>query len=214
MSEKNYKEYKIILIGNSAVGKTAFFKKITKGFFSDKNISTIGIDKCTLYFKDVEVNLKGNNKKEEFNIILFDTAGQERYRALAKNYFTSTDIVMLIYDITEKKTFDDIEKWLDDIKDKLSDWKTGHYTIILLGNKLDLADGENGKREVKEEDAENFCDENSINWGGECSCKDFSQEQLKELLLNSFKKYVEKFGVKEAPNSFQKLSVKQKKSRC
>ena len=121
---------------------------------------------------------------------------------------------MLIYDITEKKTFVDIEKWLDDIKDKLSDWKTGHYTIILLGNKLDLADGENGKREVKEEDAENFCDENSINWGGECSCKDFSQEQLKELLLNSFKKYVEKFGVKEAPDSFKKLSVKQKKSRC
>ena len=173
-SDKSSKEYKIILIGNSAVGKTAFFKKITKGFFNDKNILSIGIDKCTLYFKDVEVNLKGNNKKEEFNIILFDTAGQERYRALAKNYFTSTDIVMLIYDITEKKTFDDIEKWLDDIKDKLSDWKTGHYTIILLGNKLDLADGENGKREVKEEDAENFFDENSINWGVECSCNDFS----------------------------------------
>ena len=217
MSEKNYKEYKIILIGNSAVGKTAFFKKITKGFFSDKNISTIGIDKCTLYFKDVEVNLKGNNKKEEFNIILFDTAGQERYRALAKNYFTSTDIVMLIYDITEKKTFDDIEKWLDDIKDKLSDWKTGHYVIFLLGNKLDLAneDGDGNKREVTEEEAESICEEKSIYWGGECSCKTFTQEQLNEILLKSFKKYVENFGIKEDPKKATRLGdLKKKKGLC
>ena len=216
-SDKSSKEYKIILIGNSAVGKTAFFKKITKGFFSDKNISTIGIDKCTLYFKDVEVNLKGNNKKEEFNIILFHTAGQDRYRSLAKSYFNSTDIVMLIYDITEKKTFVDIEKWLDDIKDKLSDWKTGHYTIILLGNKLDLAneDGDGNKREVTEEEAESICEEKSIYWGGECSCKTFTQEQLNEILLKSFKKYVENFGIKEDPKKATRLGdLKKKKGLC
>ena len=212
-SDKSSKEYKIILIGNSAVGKTAFFKKLTKNIFNERNISTIGIDKATLYFKDIQVLSKGVEKKEEFNITLFDTAGQERYRSLAKNYFSSTDIVMLLYDITNKQSFEDIEKWLDDIKDKLSDWKTGHYVIFLLGNKLDLAE-DNEKREVKEEDAENFCEDKSIYWGGECSCKTFSQEQLNEILLKSFKKYAENFGVKEDPKKVTKLKLKKKKSRC
>ena len=212
-SDKSSKEYKIILIGNSAVGKTAFFKKLTKNIFNERNISTIGIDKDTLYFKDIQVLSKGVEKKEEFNITLFDTAGQERYRSLAKNYFSSTDIVMLLYDITNKQSFEDIEKWLDDIKDKLSDWKTGHYVIFLLGNKLDLAE-DNEKREVKEEDAENFCEDKSIYWGGECSCKTFSQEQLNEILLKSFKKYAENFGVKEDPKKVTKLNLKKKKSRC
>ena len=212
-SDKSSKEYKIILIGNSAVGKTAFFKKLTKNIFNERNISTIGIDKATLYFKDIQVLSKGVEKKEEFNITLFDTAGQERYRSLAKNYFSSTDIVMLLYDITNKQSFEDFEKWLDDIKDKLSDWKTGHYVIFLLGNKLDLAE-DNEKREVKEEDAENFCEDKSIYWGGECSCKTFSQEQLNEILLKSFKKYAENFGVKEDPKKVTKLNIKKKKSRC
>ena len=212
-SDKSSKEYKIILIGNSAVGKTAFFKKLTKNIFNERNISTIGIDKATLYFKDIQVLSKGVEKKEEFNITLFDTAGQERYRSLAKNYFSSTDIVMLLYDITNKQSFEDIEKWLDDIKDKLSDWKTGHYVIFLLGNKLDLAE-DNEKREVKEEDAENFCEDKSIYWGGECSCKTFSQEKLNEILLKSFKKYAENFGVKEDPKKVTKLNLKKKKSRC
>ena len=216
-SDKSSKEYKIILIGNSAVGKTAFFKKLTKNIFNERNISTIGIDKATLYFKDIQVLSKGNNKKEEFNIILFDTAGQERYRSLAKNYFSSTDIVMLLYDITNKQSFEDIEKWLDDIKDKLSDWKTGHYVIFLLGNKLDLAneDGDGNKREVTEEEAESICEKKSIYWGGECSCKTFTQEQLNEILLKSFKKYVENFGIKEDPKKATRLGdLKKKKGLC
>jgi len=216
-SEKNYIEYKIILIGNSAVGKTAFFKKLTKGVFNERNISTIGVDKSTLYFKDIEVLSKGVEKKEEFNIILFDTAGQDRYRSLAKSYFNSTDIVMLIYDITNRQSFDDIERWLDDIKDKLSDWKTGHYVIFLLGNKLDLAneDGDGNKREVDEEEAESICEKKSIYWGGECSCKTFTQEQLNEILLKSFKKYVEIFGVKEDPKKATRLGdLKKKKGLC
>ena len=211
--EKKYMEYKIILIGNSAVGKTAFFKKITKGVFNERHISTIGVDKSTLYFKDIEVKSKDVEKKEEFNIILFDTAGQDRYRSLAKSYFNSTDIVMLIYDITNKQSFIDIEKWLDDIQDKLSDWKTGHYVIFLLGNKLDLAneDGDGNKREVTEEEAESICEEKSIYWGGECSCKTFTQEQLNEILLKSFKKYVENFGIKEDPKKATRLGDLKKK---
>ena len=88
-------EYKFILIGNTAVGKTLFFKRIQTGIFNEKNISTIGVDRCVLYFKDIDVKIKGKDSKEEFNIILYDTAGQERYRSLSKNYFSKTDVIIL-----------------------------------------------------------------------------------------------------------------------
>ena len=122
---------------------------------------------------------------------------------------------MLLYDITSKKSFEDIEKWMEDVKDRLSDWKIGHYIIFLLGNKLDLVESDENLREVKEEEAENFCEEKSIYWGGECSCKNFTLEKMNEVLLKAFKKYVEKFGVKEAPKSIKKLgNLKKKKGLC
>ena len=207
----------IILIGNSGVGKTSFFRKLSTVEFYEKNISTIGIEKKSLEL-NIDIQKDGKKEKTKFNISLFDTAGQDRYRSLAKSYFNSTDIVMLIYDITNKQSFIDIEKWLDDIQDKLSDWKTGHYVIFLLGNKLDLAneDGEGNKREVTEEEAESICEEKSIYWGGECSCKTFTQEQLNEILLKSFKKYVENFGIKEDPKKATRLGdlKKKKKGLC
>ena len=190
-------EYKFILIGNTAVGKTLFFKRIQTGIFNEKNISTIGVDRCFLYFKDIDVKIKGKDSKEEFNIILYDTAGQERYRALSKNYFSKTDVIILIYDITNKKTFEDIEKWLDSVDDLLSNRKTGNYIIFLLGNKSDLVGKDYELREVAEEEAKNLCEEKGIYWGGECSMKDFTKEKLSDILLKAWKKYVEKFGIKQ-----------------
>ena len=95
MSKNN--DYKIILIGDSGVGKTSLFKKISNGIFTGKNISTIGMDKITIIFKDINVDIKGKEQKEDFNIMLYDTAGQERYRAITKNYFQGTDMVYMIY---------------------------------------------------------------------------------------------------------------------
>ena len=57
--EEKHKEYKFILIGNTAVGKTVFFRNVTSGIFNQKNISTIGIDKYTLFFENIDINIKG-----------------------------------------------------------------------------------------------------------------------------------------------------------
>ena len=155
MSKKheNNTQYKFILIGDSSVGKTSIFKKITTEIFSVKNISTIGMDKRTLNFKDIEVNINGENKKMDFDLILFDTAGQERYRSITKTYFQSSDGVIILYDITNKKTFEGVETWLDSLDQVLSTWKTNHYVVTLLGNKLDLVTNGEKSREVEEEEA-------------------------------------------------------------
>ena len=212
-TQKNFAEYKVVLVDNSDSGKTQFLKKITKGVFNERNIYSIGIDKSTLYFKDIETNINNKITKEEFNIIIFDSAGQERYRSLAKSYFNATDIFIIFYNITNKNSFLDIEKWLDDIKDKLSDWKTGKYLIALLGNHLDLVEEDQSKREVTEEEAVSFCEECGIYWVGECNLKSFSQNQLTDMLLSILKKYVEKCGIKEAPIKLE-LKLLKKKNKC
>ena len=212
-TQKNFAEYKVVLVGNSDSGKTQFLKKITKGVFNERNIYSIGIDKSTLYFKDIETNINNKITKEEFNIIIYDSAGQERYRSLAKSYFNATDIVIIFYNITNKSSFHDIRKWLDDIKNKLSDWKTGKYLVALLGNHLNLVEEDPTKREVTKEEAESFCEDTGIYWAGECNLKGFSQNQLTDMILNIWKKYVEKCGIKEAKIKLEQKLLK-KKNKC
>ena len=190
-------DYKIILIGDSHVGKKTLFKKVSSGTFCDRNISTIGMDKRTLNFKDIEVDINGNKQKQDFNIILYDTAGQERYRSITKNYFHGSDIVFMIYDITNRKSFDDIESWLESINEILSSWKEGNYLIFLFGNKVDVVDSEQRPREVEEEEAQKFCEDKGIMWGGELSILNSSTEKLTEIILNCWKEYVQKFGIKD-----------------
>ena len=204
MSQKN-NEYKIILIGDSAVGKTSIFKKLSTGQFVDKNISTIGMDKRTLNFKDIEVEINGNKKKEEFNIILYDTAGQERYRAITKNYFRSSDIVFVIYDITNRKSFENVEGWLESLSQILSNWKTGKYIVTLLGNKLDFVENDEKPRQVEEEEAQKLCDDKDIIWGGECSVKNFSAEEMTEVFIKSWRAFVQKFGIKNELSSQNRI---------
>ena len=195
MSKNN--DYTIILLGDSEVGKATLFKKISSGIFTDKNISTIGIDKKTLSFKDIEVEIKGKKQKEDFNIILYDTAGQERYRAITKNYFQGKDMVFMIYDISSRRSFIDIESWLESLKEVLSSWEKGNYLIFLFGNKVDLIDNKEKPREVEEEEAMKLCEDNNIIWGGEKSFLNSSKDQLTEMILNCWKDYVHKFGIKE-----------------
>ena len=207
MSKNNV--YKIILLGDSGVGKTSLFKKVSNGNFTGKNISTIGMDKITIIFKDINVDIKGKEQKEDFNIMLYDTAGQERYRSITKNYFQGTDMVYMIYDITNKKTFDSVETWLESINDFLSSWEKGNYLITLFGNKVDLIVNDEKPREVEENEALKLCKDNNIIWGGEKSILNSSKEELTEIILNSWKGYVQKFGIKDEILLQNKMEGKQ-----
>ena len=119
MSQINYK---IILIGDSGVGKTSFFRKLYTGEFSEKNISTIGIEKKS-FDLEIEVNKEGAKVKEKFALSLFDTAGQEKFRAVTLNYFKGSDGIFLLYDITRKTSFEQVTVWINSIRESLGNDK-------------------------------------------------------------------------------------------
>ena len=203
--------YKFALLGDSSVGKTSIFKKISTGEFFLENISTIGTEKKSIEYNDIEIEINGKTEKKSFLIELFDTAGQERYRSITKNYIKGSDGIILIYDITNKETFEHVEKWLTSIKDVLSDWKASNYLIMLLGNKLDLIDIEEYERKVEIDEAKNKCDDNEIHWGGECSAKDFTDSQFIDLFKNFTISIYKKNGLKTVKKQHSKIIGRYKK---
>ena len=205
-------DYNIILIGNSAVGKTSLFKKIMTGSFSEKNISTIGMDKRTFTI-DAEVDEQGKKVTKSFNISLIDTAGEERYKSITKTYFKGADCILLIYDVTNKESYDNVSMWIESIHDSIGNHETSKYIIVLIGNKIDLI-GVDGKiRAVDENEAKRKCQEYKINWGGECSAKTFSDSDLKNLIKGYVVKMYEKIGSKNSGHQVTKTLSKNNKRR-
>ena len=195
MSEQKL-SYKMIILGDAAVGKTSLFKKLTTEQFDPKVISTIGIDKRTL---SIVINTEDEGEKD-LDIYLFDTAGEERYRTISVSYFRDSKGLLMMYDITKNESFQNIEDWLKNIKESLGD--NDDYLMILLGNKLDLVNINKDEREVDTEEAKNFCEKNNIFWGGECSVKDIAIEDLK----NMFKSFIEEIYKKVGHNVVRRNS--------
>jgi small GTP-binding protein len=199
-------DYNIILIGNSAVGKTSLFKKIMTGNFSEKNISTIGMDKKTFAI-DAEVDDKGKKVTKNFNISLIDTAGEERFKSITKTYFKGADCVLLIYDVTNRESYDNVSLWIDSIHDSIGNHETSKYIIVLMGNKIDLIGVDGRTRAVEENEAITKCKDTKLNWGGECSAKTFSDSDLKNLIKGYVVKIYEKVGSKNIGHQVTKTLV-------
>ena len=155
-------------------------------------------------------------KKKKFNISLFDTAGQEKFRSVTLNYYKGSDGIFLLYDITDKTSFDHVRTWIESINDSLGRNKDQKYAIILIGNKLDLVEENPEDRKVEEEDAQKICKEFGMRWGGEQSIKSISFEELKKI----YGEYVEEIYHVVGENSCasQKLKkgdkFKKKKLGC
>ena len=200
-------EYKFILLGDSSVGKSSIFKRLLGNSFSKNQISTLGTEKAILNFDDLEID---KNTRQNFKIVLFDTAGQERYRAITKSYFRDSQGIVLIYSIVDEESFKHIEAWLDSIKDSLSDWKRSGYIVMLLGNKLDIAEENKEQRMILKEEAEKICSEQGIYWGGECSAKTFDENKFKEIFEKFMKQIYLKLGndVKNINNNKSQISRK------
>ena len=125
---ENYKtEYKIITLGDSGVGKTAILKRFAHNTFEKDNMSTIGF---SIVFK--EITLKN---KEKVNLKLIDTAGQERYRSVGKNYYRNVNGALFVFSHNNKESFEHIENWKNLFEENTDDIK---IPIFLIGNKNDL----------------------------------------------------------------------------
>ena len=219
MSQQDWKpiEYKFVLLGDSTVGKSSIFDRLAGKKFLEDTIATIGTDKLTLKMDQVKIEIKEETHIKNFDITLFDTAGQERYRAITKNYFKDSHGIILIYDITKRSTFEHIEKWLESIKETLSDWKRSGYMIMILGNKVDIAEEDEKKRAVTFEEGQNICINNGIYWGGECSAKTFEVSQIKEIIETFLKQVYTKLiynNEKKVEPKKIELKIKPKKHGC
>ena len=213
MVEENKIEYKIILLGNSAVGKTSLFKKIITGEFSEKNISTIGMDRRTIQL-DVDIQENQTTTTKSFDISLIDTAGQERFKSITKSYINGADCILLIYDVTNLESFTNVSSWINSIHDTIGNHENSKYLIILIGNKIDLIGVDGKERVIEEDEAKSNCEKNKLVWGGECSAKTFSADELKELIKGYIKKIYAKVGPKDMKKQVvKKISTKKKKRR-
>ncbi len=124
------KKIKIGTVGNSLVGKTAISRNYLGEEFSPEDIVTIGMEK---YEKEVEYTK--NEKTIKTKIHIYDTTGNEKYEAIMINYIKKCDGVLLVYAINEEKSFKDIEKWINKMKELKP---VDKYPIVLIGNKIDL----------------------------------------------------------------------------
>ena len=207
-------EYKFILIGNSGVGKTSILKFLSTGVFPQEIISTIGVDKKTL---DVSVEVEENNKKtkKDFIISLFDTAGQEKFRSIAATYYRGSDGILLLYDITDRNSFESIEMWINSIIESIDKKADSKYVILLIGNKLDLVNEGSAKRKVEEQEAIDICKKFKLLWGGERSIKSLKFEELNELFAEYVKQIYNEIGEKKGKEQKAKSIKKYKfKKKC
>jgi small GTP-binding protein len=128
-SEQVHHTAKVVLAGDSGVGKTCVLVRFAQNeFLSVPYISTIGVD-----FKSKVVNVEGT----KIRLQIWDTAGQERFRSITPTYFRDAVGLVLIYDITKGETFRNVRAWISDIKTHADG-----VIIMLLGNKLDVPDKE------------------------------------------------------------------------
>ena len=138
---------KIIIVGDSSVGKTNFIFRFIDGTFNKIYQPTIGID----YKSIIKVLPKS---KQKVKIQFWDTAGQERYKSLNKIYFQRVQGIILMYDITKRESFENLDSWRNLIFDNVD-----NIPVALIGNKLDIADE---KRIVEVEEGKSFADENGF----------------------------------------------------
>ena len=135
--------YKVLLLGDTNVGKTCFLFKYTDNTFHENHIATIGLD-----YRVKKIKLKNG---KEISLQIWDTAGQDRFRAITKNYYKGAHGIVLIYDITNNQTFENVSKWVNQIHEEVS----LNVVIFLAGNKIDIEE----KREISYEIGEKLAKE-------------------------------------------------------
>ena len=190
--------YKVLLLGDSIVGKTCILMRFTEGTFPEIHMSTVGLD-----YRVKQMTLENGQSAK---VCIWDTAGQERFRAITKNYYKGAHGIMLIYDVTRQETYLNVRNWLTQIKENASD----KATIFLIGNKCDDVEG----RQVSTEEGKKVADDYKITFIETSAKNDINISSTFEELV---KQIYQKVGTLE-PKQVQvtnKLGGEEKKEkRC
>ena len=194
-TEKKEPLYKILLLGDSSVGKTCFFMRYIENTFQEIHMSTIGLESK---IKTVDLD-DGRTVK----IQLWDTAGQERFHTITKNYYKTAHAIILIFDVTEKATYQNVKNWVEQIREEVS----SKVVTVLVGNKID--DVEN--RKINKEEGEEMAKECGISYF-ECSAK--TGENIDPIFNDLIKKTIENYKVLEEATKLDSKKKTKKKGCC
>ncbi|KAL6769909.1 FAP353 [Auxenochlorella protothecoides x Auxenochlorella symbiontica] len=134
--------FKLLLIGDSGVGKSCLLLRFADDTYTESYISTIGVD---FKIRTVELDSK------VIKLQIWDTAGQERFRTITSSYYRGAHGIIVVFDVTDSESFDNVKQWLNEI----DRYANENVNKLLVGNKVDLV----GKRAVDYETAKAFADE-------------------------------------------------------
>ena len=187
---------KILIVGDSSVGKTNFINRFIENKFNNNYMTTSGIDLKT-------ANLEIKNKN--IRIQIWDTAGQEKYKAITKNLFLKVMGAIIIFDITNEKSFNNLKNWVQMVKEECGP----HMTIIIVGNKNDLIE----QRKINEEEVIAYANKQKLDYI-ETSCK--TGENVKKAVTILCEKILETKEINEDPSFILDNTIFQnkKKKKC
>ena len=189
---------KLMVIGETRVGKTSLIKKYTKDTFGGTYLTTVGID-----FQEKIINIEDKSVKLQ----IWDTAGQERFRNIAKSYFHTSDGFLLVYDISCKDSFEKLNYWYEQITQNAPE----NSKCIVAGNKCDLEE----KRQVNKIDGENFAKKYNSNFYETSAKEGINVNEIFQVLSTEIIKDIKKNGQRNKRSSqVLKKNTKTKKKNC
>ena len=190
------KSYKVLLLGNSYVGKTCILLRFSEDTFNDDYEVTIGLN-----YRIKTLNIDNNPIKMQ----IWDTSGEEKFKAIAKNFYRGAHGVLLIYDICEKNSFLDVRDWIEQIVENTDN---DNMVMILCGNKCD----KEKERKITKEEGENLAKNYGIPFF-ECSAKNNTNinEMFNTMAQNIYSKIGNRYSIAVKLNSNK---FKKKMGKC
>ncbi|CAL5978718.1 Rab1a [Hexamita inflata] len=187
--------FKILIIGDSNVGKSSILVRFTDGTFSDKFTTTIGVD-----YKIRSISIPVDDATKIIKLHIWDTAGQEKFKTITRTYFRGAQGIMIVYDVTNRESFMSVKNWLADIA------TNGNMEVpkILVGSKCDL------EKVVSTEEAKSFAEELNMSFVETSALQNTNIEQAFEVFSREIlEKTQQNPQSKEPPR--QQLDIQQTK---
>ena len=156
--------FKIIIIGDSGVGKSSLLKRAVQNTFDTNYQATIGFEFLLMHFKVNDLKIK---------LQIWDTCGEEMYRSLVQGFYRNTSLAIIVYDISRKKSFEALEIWLKDLRQHTEEG----IPVFIVGNKMDL------QKDISTEEAKMFSVSNRTKFFTECSAK--TGENVKDIFFKA-----------------------------
>ncbi|RWR90327.1 ras-related protein RABA2a [Cinnamomum micranthum f. kanehirae] len=167
--------FKVVLIGDSGVGKSNLLSRFTRNEFCLESKSTIGVE-----FATRTLQVEGKTIKAQ----IWDTAGQERYRAITSAYYRGALGALLVYDVTKPTTFENVSRWLKELRDHAD----SNIVIMLIGNKTDLKH----LRAVATEDAQSYAEKEGLSFIETSALEAINVEKAFQMILAEIYRIISK----------------------